>query len=206
MQLTAVRGVVFGVAVGLLSVAPAAADDGQSADNWTIQIRPLQQAFAKVDQPPTDAPVIRPHAQPVYLTAFQEEAPSPMPPVPPEDVPAEQPPAETGDAAPGAGDYLPAGLPQFDPVQVRQAYMAVYFGIPFLRTEYEANPAYRHEATMEILFGHLRPTVIHKTQPGVVVRPYDPYGFVKPGIPFETDAYNLNYNFFFRRRSIYRAY
>ncbi len=41
-------------------------------------------------------------------------------------------------------------------------YQAVYNSIPFSRAEYLANPSYRHEATMEMLFGELRPTVIHK--------------------------------------------
>ncbi|MCG6156718.1 hypothetical protein [Rubinisphaera margarita] len=41
-------------------------------------------------------------------------------------------------------------------------YQAVYDSIPFSRAEYLANPSYRHEATMEMLFGELRPTVIHK--------------------------------------------
>lgn len=42
------------------------------------------------------------------------------------------------------------------------AYQQVYDSIPFSRAEYLANPAFRHEATMEILFGEMRPTVVHK--------------------------------------------
>ncbi|MCA9070171.1 MAG: hypothetical protein KDA84_14660, partial [Planctomycetaceae bacterium] len=38
-------------------------------------------------------------------------------------------------------------------------YWRVYRSIPFLRSEYVANPSYRHEATMEILLGQLRPVV-----------------------------------------------
>lgn len=41
-------------------------------------------------------------------------------------------------------------------------YWRVYRSIPFLRSEYVANPSYRHDATMEILFGQLRPTVVQK--------------------------------------------
>ncbi len=41
-------------------------------------------------------------------------------------------------------------------------YQQVYDSIPYSRAEYLANPAYRHEATMEILFGEMRPTVVHK--------------------------------------------
>lgn len=45
-------------------------------------------------------------------------------------------------------------------------YQTIYESIPFNRMEYEANPAYRHEAAMEILFGALRPTtVVKQNQP-----------------------------------------
>ena len=40
------------------------------------------------------------------------------------------------------------------------AYREIYNAIPFNRTEYRANPDYRHEATMEMLFGQLRPKVV----------------------------------------------
>jgi hypothetical protein len=61
-------------------------------------------------------------------------------------------------------------------------YDAVYRSIPYSYTEYLANPGYRHEATMEILFGQLRPTTIHKQyQPQPIVNvlpsPYQPYVF-----------------------------
>ena len=40
------------------------------------------------------------------------------------------------------------------------AYAEVYNSIPFSRTEYMANTDYRHEATLEILFGQLRPKTV----------------------------------------------
>ncbi|HQZ69253.1 MAG TPA: hypothetical protein PLY87_29400 [Planctomycetaceae bacterium] len=36
------------------------------------------------------------------------------------------------------------------------AYTRIYNSIPFNRTEYEANPNYRHDSAMEILTGHAR--------------------------------------------------
>lgn len=42
------------------------------------------------------------------------------------------------------------------------AYWAIYRSIPFIRTEFLANPSYRHDATMELMFGQLRPTVVHR--------------------------------------------
>src|SRR5262245_46011245 len=41
----------------------------------------------------------------------------------------------------------------------QMSYADAYAMIPFSRTEYEANPGYRHDAAMELMFGVLRPTV-----------------------------------------------
>lgn len=47
-----------------------------------------------------------------------------------------------------------------------EAYREIYNSISFSRTEYLANRDYRHEATMEILFGQLRPkTVVRMASP-----------------------------------------
>jgi hypothetical protein len=48
-----------------------------------------------------------------------------------------------------------------EPVQ-RGDYWTIYKSIPFLRSQYEVNPSYRHDATMELLTGNARPTVIHE--------------------------------------------
>lgn len=44
----------------------------------------------------------------------------------------------------------------------RMSYKDAYDQIPFSRAEYEANPGYRHEAAMELVFGAQRPTTIVK--------------------------------------------
>jgi hypothetical protein len=41
-------------------------------------------------------------------------------------------------------------------------YVKVYNSIPFRRSEYDANPGYRHQSTMEILLGQPKPVTIHK--------------------------------------------
>lgn len=41
-------------------------------------------------------------------------------------------------------------------------YRDIYFSIPFNRAEYNAYPSYRHDATMELLFNQMRPTVIQR--------------------------------------------
>lgn len=82
-------------------------------------------------------------------------------------------------AAPVAADQLPmtdcGTTAAIDPA----AYWAIYRTIPFIRTEYLANPSYRHETTMELLFGQLRPTVVHKQQ---AVAPQVPV-FAPPAVP-----------------------
>jgi len=86
-----------------------------------------------------------------------------------------------------------------------QNYSEVYNSIPFSRAEYEAMPSYRHDATMEFLFGQMRPTVIQRgtmvirTRTGAMPYghgysyPYSPYGFNSFYFPF----YNMG---------IYRPY
>lgn len=65
----------------------------------------------------------------------------------------------------GENDAVPEPLPVITPAaKVDPAdYREVYRTIPFVRSEYLANPSYRHDASMEILFGELRPTVVHRT-------------------------------------------
>lgn len=46
-------------------------------------------------------------------------------------------------------------------------YTEVYNQIPFSRSEYDANPAYRHDATMELLLGQIRPVTYQTTNVNV---------------------------------------
>lgn len=64
--------------------------------------------------------------------------------------PAVQGPAEApGSVAPGV--LVP-----------RMTYAQALAQIPFSRAEYEANPSYRHDSAMELMFGAMRPTTIVK--------------------------------------------
>lgn len=61
-------------------------------------------------------------------------------------------------------------------------YADVYNSVPFSQAEYLANPGYRHEATMEILFNQLRPkTVVSHYEPQTIPSPpftlYQPYRY-----------------------------
>ena len=41
-----------------------------------------------------------------------------------------------------------------------RSYREIYNSIPFSRAEYDANPGYRHQATMEIMLGQLHPIIV----------------------------------------------
>ena len=77
-------------------------------------------------------------------------------------------------------------------------YVRIYRSIPFNRAEYNVNPTYRHDSTMEILTGNGRhQTIVRHGTPKQVPRPAAPY--VGTGIPgFYPDAFirpgvRLNY-------------
>jgi hypothetical protein len=65
----------------------------------------------------------------------------------------------------------------------KRTYAEVYNSIPFSRTEYLANQDYRHEATLEILFGQLRPkTVVRSAAPlGTSRTSYSQQSLGRPG-------------------------
>ncbi len=63
---------------------------------------------------------------------------------------------------------------------MRRRYEEAYASIPYSQTEYLANPGYRHEATMEVMFNQLRPkTVVSQYEPRTIPAPaftnYKPY-------------------------------
>jgi|GEM_PF-1012507 len=65
-------------------------------------------------------------------------------------------------------------------------YAEAYNAIEFRRSEYEANPGYRHDAAMELMFGAMRPTTIVKHNLPYFSRYPDNYLFpigVHPGFP-----------------------
>lgn len=50
-------------------------------------------------------------------------------------------------------------------VKDSRSYREIYLSIPFSRGEYNANSAYRHQATMEIMLGQLHPIVVAPAAP-----------------------------------------
>jgi len=64
-------------------------------------------------------------------------------------------------------------------------YVRIYKSIPFNRAEYNANPTYRHDSTMEILTGNARhQTIVRHGTPKQTQRPATSYaGSGWPGMP-----------------------
>lgn len=153
-----------------------------------VLIRPIsfEQPAAEQSVVLNDQPVPQAAAAPVpEAVAPAESAPALTEPVTNDIIPAREttvaptlaPQPEALPPAPSGGSTAPCencGLPvitpkrrdhdEVPPVVVPQTanYRDVYFSIPFIRAEYDANPSYRHDATMEFLFGQMRPTVIQR--------------------------------------------
>ena len=147
-------------------------EDHQVTDDWSITISPARGLPpAAPAAGPADAPA------PNGTAADQESA-----------VPGGAP----GDQAAVAGRH-----PVVSSDDLGETYRRIYEAIPFNRAEYNVNPSYRHDATMEILTGHPRHRTIvtHSTRTGPAVRP-------RPSVPVLPYRYNnpsrgLNYYFYF---------
>ncbi len=151
---------------GTVVVTSRSAAVWQPAAETGIEVIPA--VFVQSAVPPAPASPEPPSTLEDATTS--EEAPAP-PAIPPEPLPIDPEPtategrAESASCPPGSADW-------------GRRYRAIYESLPFRRSEYNANPSYRHEATMELLLGQLRPTVIHRgtTQVQVdVARPDAPY-------------------------------
>ena len=110
-------------------------------------------------------------------------------------VPATKIPSETIAPQP-AGDQKGVAAP------VSRSYAEAYRSIPFSRAEYQANPSYRHDSAMELLFGQMRPTTIVRYAPQPVANEYD---YITPYY-YNLHGHGHSYNFYYPRPSVYRHY
>jgi hypothetical protein len=81
----------------------------------------------------------------------------------------------------------------------RMSYEEAYAQIPFRRSEYEANPSYRHDAAMELVFGTMRPMMISRTTPSYFSRYPDLFRHKYPVYPYPysgggTSSTNMYWN------------
>lgn len=66
---------------------------------------------------------------------------------------------KSGKSTSSAASASTLPLPQILPQPVRlPRYIDIYRSIPFSRTQYDADPLYRHQAAMELLLGRMRPS------------------------------------------------
>ncbi|MEW4489841.1 hypothetical protein AB1L42_17290 [Thalassoglobus sp. JC818] len=167
------------------AVAPApAVDPAPAADSAPAS----DVAPAAAPEPATDpAPAAEtaPVADPAPA-AEPEPAAEELPPLPPEPEKVEEKapvviPSKNGQTTLLNGNWsiriTPAPRPQTDDASAEKlakvdTYKQIYDAIPYRRADYLANPNYRHDTAVEILFGEMRPTVIHRQdQPQRVVNP-----------------------------------
>ena len=189
MLLGGVVPLVVGVCLPLLTRETSAAERlvtvPDAGGAWTMTIAPAGRERAA--------------AQPSAVrVAMNDEIDGPIVPLPIENEPAgrdaTEPQAASESEVPSSEPAIPCGPMTFD----RNTYWAAYQAVPFIRTEYQANPSYRHEAAMELLFGQLRPTVIHKTQETGFAqapppqRPFPPYIF-NPVLGGQIPSFVFNY-------------
>lgn len=177
-------GTAFSLAA--LAASPVMAQDRSEKvfefDGWKVTIAPagVQSGLAG-----GQGPVIQPASAQASDPSVQI-----IPAVFSQPQPAEASPAKAPAAALKDG---PVSTAPRDPVLMAQQYREIYNALPFLRSQYDANPTYRHDTTMELLFGQMRPMTIHRTtidvkqqQPSVryVPSPYNKYGMNSFFYPF----------------------
>jgi hypothetical protein len=95
--------------------------------------------------------------------------------------------------ADAAGAVAPVSAASGKPT-MRMTYAEAYAQIPFSRSEYEANPGYRHEAAMEMMFGSMRPTVVSRTTTPYFSRYPDMFRYRFPVYPYSAPLGNGSTN------------
>ncbi len=136
------RSLIAALACGFLTVAGHAAEPKLlkvPADDWRIEIVPG----------PAIGPRFVPKANRIVRQAQADKPDELLEKLPP--LPAPEP--ATGVVPADAVAAMPAGIN-------KASYIEVYNSIPFRRSEYLANPSYRHDATIELMLGQIRPKTI----------------------------------------------
>lgn len=128
---------------GLVTVTSHAAEpkllEVPTGEDWKIEIIP--------------GPAIGPSPSPKAVRAGRQAQATKA-----DDLVEKLPPLPAAEAVAGvvaeeAKPVMPAGI---NPA----SYTEVYNSIPFRRSEYVMNPSYRHDATIELLLGQIRPKTI----------------------------------------------
>lgn len=104
--------------------------------------------------------------------------------------------ANSGVVTAGAESAFPAGI-------TPAAYAEVYNSIQFRRSEYLANPSYRHEATVEILLGQVRPKTVTNVSAPPAATCCSPRAVSYVGLFNPWGAKNFYYHYSYSRPSSY---
>jgi hypothetical protein len=91
----------------------------------------------------------------------------------------------------GQGAPVSAASGAFVP---HMTYAEAYAMVPFSRTEYEANPGYRHDSAMELMFGTMRQTVNARMTLPYFSRYPDMFRYRFPVFPYMGSLGNGSYN------------
>lgn len=182
MRETVIRWVTGGAMFLLGAVLVCAAEPAvQDFEGWKITITPGDFPLAAGSWGPVPPASVSERASNVSLkegtiklvSLRQDAAPEPAAAQQESLAPAPAPTSDADDSdmpiivpglCCGSENNVAANPPagRVDPHSLSQMYSEVYRSIPFNRSEYNANPSYIHDATMEFLFGQMRPTVIHR--------------------------------------------
>lgn len=170
------KSAVLAFSLAAFATSPAMSQDRTEKvfefDGWKVTIAPAGPRGEPATPPSLAAgkgPVIQP-------ASAQFSDPSVV--ITPAVFSQAEPPEPAKDGVPPA----PSAAAPRDPVLLAQQYREIYNAIPFLRSEYDANPAYRHDAAMEMLFGQMRPTVVHRGTVDVKLN--------TPAVRYVPSAYN----------------
>ncbi|MGD9853704.1 MAG: hypothetical protein AB7U20_02015, partial [Planctomycetaceae bacterium] len=133
--------------------------DGQE---WTITIAPERTSSipfeiasaAPIGDTPLTTAVATPQPESIHLVSAAVAQADGAAPAAVAETPAV--PVESVEHGVAIVSY-PSSVPE------AAAYERVYNAIPFNRTEYLANPSYRHETAMELLTGNQRQIVVNRT-------------------------------------------
>lgn len=169
----------WGLAAGVMCLAAtnsfASEPIVQEIDGWKITIRPG--ASSSPDVPPAPRPASPAPAKSqtgkIQLISLRQDVPELSPQVGgpvPESVVSQSELNDLPTITPGESSYCcesktivnpPEG--SVDPRYLSQMYSEIYKSIPFIRAEYDANPSYINDNTVEFLFGKMRQTIIQRT-------------------------------------------
>lgn len=115
-------------------------------------------------------------------------------------------PASKGGAASAALPLPPApreGQPGPAAAGPRMSYADAFRAVSFSRAEYMANPSYRNEAALAMMFGQMPYVQTIKNVPAPRI---NNFGYITPYRYRSGYGYGANYNFYYPMPSVYRHY